>query len=118
VIEGVNAESSYPIFFDLIDTSNRFSALATGIRLIRRDEARHIAFGTWLLQRLVERTPELRDVFDSEMASLRPYALGIGQTFEPFGDAPPFGLDPSKYLALSLENYEAQLRAIDDRVLA
>jgi ribonucleoside-diphosphate reductase beta chain len=117
VIEGVNAESAYPIYFDLIDASNRFPALAAGIRLIRRDEARHIAFGTWLLQELVARDPGLRAVFEEEMASLRPYALSIQQTFDPFGDALPFGLDASRYVELSSEKYAAQLRAIDERVL-
>lgn len=118
VIEGVNAESSYPIYFDLIDASRRFPALAAGIRLIRRDEARHIAFGTWLLRELIERRPPLRAVFEEEMESLKPYALGIRQTFEPFGDRLPFGLEARRYVDLSNENYEAQLRAIDERVLA
>ncbi|HVS62331.1 MAG TPA: ribonucleotide-diphosphate reductase subunit beta [Thermoanaerobaculia bacterium] len=118
VIEGVNAEASYPIYFDLIEASKRFPALAAGIRLIRRDEARHIAFGTWLLQTLVERDPPLREVFEAEMESLRPYALGLGQIFEPFGDRLPFGLVASRYAELSNEHYAAQLRAIDERVLA
>lgn len=118
-IEGVSAEASYPIYLDVIEPRGILPALHEGIKLVRRDEARHIAFGTYLLQRLIERDATLREVFEAEMYELKSYAdQGPDQTFEPFGENVPFGLDPGKYSRLFRELFEQQLRSIDDRVLA
>ncbi|HUP25749.1 MAG TPA: ribonucleotide-diphosphate reductase subunit beta [Thermoanaerobaculia bacterium] len=117
-VEGVGAEASYPIFFDLLGEREIFPALHEGIQLVRRDEARHIAFGVYLLQRLLERDPSLRSTWESELASFSEYIdEGPLQTFAPFGSDVPFGLDPEKYRALFREKFEEQRRAIDERVL-
>jgi ribonucleoside-diphosphate reductase beta chain len=117
-VEGVSAEASYPIFFDLLGEREIFPALHEGIQLVRRDEARHIAFGVYLLQRLLEREPRLRSTWESELLSFREYLdEGPNQTFAPFGSDVPFGLDPGKYRALFRERFEEQRRAVDERVL-
>ena len=55
-IEGIGAESAYPIYYEVFDKTGLFPAMREGITLIRRDEARHIAFGTYLLNRLINET--------------------------------------------------------------
>lgn len=116
-VEGVGAESSYPIYFE-IGNRGLFPGLTEGIRLVRRDEARHIAFGTYLLQRLLDEHPSLEAVFEEEMEVLRPYAAAAGeQTFAAFPGAIPFGFDRDQYTALYLENFEIQRRNVAERVL-
>ena len=118
-IEGVGAESSYPMYFEIFDKTGLFPALEEGISLIRRDEARHIAFGTYLLQRLLQENPDLDELFQAEMEEMRPFAeAGAEQTFEPFeGREAPFGLQHEKFRRLYQENFEQQKRNVYDRKL-
>lgn len=119
-VEGVGAESAYPIYFDIFERTAKFPGLAAGIQLIRRDEARHIAFGTYLLQRLLAENPRLGAAFERELEAMRPQLdQGADQTFAPFEGGPvPFGLDPSKYRRLYRENFELQRRNVLERQLA
>src|SRR5437870_716670 len=53
IIEGVLAETGYHSVFDNLQEQQVLGGLAEGMGYIKRDEARHIAFGVYLLQRLV-----------------------------------------------------------------
>lgn len=117
-IEGVGAESSYPLYFDICEGRGIFAALREGITLIRRDEARHIAFGTWVLQRILGENPHLEGVFERELDAFEPYVgEGLAQTFAGFGAQVPFGLDPGKYRSLYRENYALQRDNVYSREL-
>ena len=116
-IEGIGAEASYPLYFTIFEKTGKFPALAEGIRLIRRDEARHIAFGTYLIQRLLEENPELEDTFEAECAVIEGYMEPQGRdTFEPFeGREIPFGLDPGYFRSLYQECFDLQKRNVYER---
>ena len=116
-IEGIGAESGYPLYYAVFDKTGLFPALAEGIRLIRRDEARHIAYGTYYLQRLLEKHPELERGFEEECATIETYLDPAGlDTFEPFaGREIPFGLDPEKYAGLYRECFALQKRNVYER---
>ena len=108
-VEGVGAESSYPLYFDIC-AHGIFPGLLEGIRLIRRDEARHIAFGTYLMQRLLDDDPNLEAAFIEEFDSYQPMVEeGNRGTFAPFeGREVPFGVDPETYRRAYLVNYAKQ----------
>lgn len=116
-IEGIGAEASYPLFFTILENTSKFPALGEGVRLIRRDEARHIAFGTYLIQRLLEENPELEDSFEAECAVIEGYMEPQGRdTFEPFeGREVPFGLDPSHFRGLYQQCFDLQKRNVYER---
>jgi ribonucleoside-diphosphate reductase beta chain len=118
-VEGVGAEAAYPIYFHIFERTGLFPALREGITLIRRDEARHIAFGTYLLQRLLAENPGLQATFEEEVEGMRPYAAeAAAQTFGPFsGRSAPFGLDAEHYRVLYLENFSLQKRNVFERRL-
>ncbi len=118
-VEGVGAEAGYPLFFEIFERTGRFPALEQGITLIRRDEARHIAFGNYLLQRLIAEHPSAEAAFEAELAAIEPLVeSGADQTFAPFErGAAPFGLDRERYRALYRENFELQRRNVRSRVL-
>jgi len=118
-IEGIGAESAYPIYYEIFAKTGLFPAMREGISLIRRDEARHIAFGTYLLNRMINESAEAADAFEAELAALEPYIdAGASQTFAPFEGRPaPFGLEPSKFRALYRENFELMKRAVYERQL-
>ncbi|MDQ1002174.1 ribonucleoside-diphosphate reductase beta chain [Neobacillus niacini] len=65
--EGVQAETGYFGLYEGIIKSNLMPGLAEGIANLKRDESRHIAFGTYLLQRLISEEPELYDFVCEKM---------------------------------------------------
>ena len=71
-IEGIGAESAYPIYYEVFAKTGLFPAMREGITLIRRDEARHIAFGTYLLNRLINESAEAADAFEAELPRSSP----------------------------------------------
>jgi ribonucleoside-diphosphate reductase beta chain len=119
-IEGIGAESAYPIYFEVFAKTGLFPAMREGISLIRRDEARHIAFGIYLLNRLINESVEAAAAFERELALLEPYIeAGASQTFAPFAGRPaPFGLEEAKFRGLYRENFELMKRAVYERRLA
>ena len=115
-VEGVGAEASYPMYYAIYDRTGRFPGLERGIRLIQRDEARHIAFGVHVLQRLLAEHPHLTDLFETQVEAMRPLAQdGPNQTFAGFepGDA-PFGLDYANCRQIYLDKLEEMRRRVDD----
>ena len=116
-VEGVGAEANYPMYYAIFARTGRFAGLERGIRLIQRDEARHIAFGIYVLQRLLADHPHLIDLFEHQVEALRPFAEDDPyQTFADFqpGQA-PFGLDHARYRQLYLDKLDEMRRRVDDR---
>lgn len=116
-VEGVAAESGYSLYYALFERSGRFPGLERGIRLIQRDEERHIAFGVHVLRRLLADRPRLVDLFDERVAALGllaevdPDQFLTG--FEP-GDT-PFGLDHAAHRRRYRDRLEEMRRRVRDR---
>jgi len=70
IIEGVLAETGYYSYSRMLAASGLMPGLLQGIQLIKRDESRHIAYGVFLISRLVTAHPELWDVVDKRMHDL------------------------------------------------
>ncbi len=84
-----------------------------GVGLVQRNEARHIAFGVYLLARLVAEQPALRAVIDTRLNELLPQALAvIDDVFPPYGDDVPLGLDPTEMLTYAGDQFDKRMRAI------
>ena len=70
IVEGVLAETGYFSFFRLFDHFNAMPGLKEGVRLIQRDESRHIAYGVFLISRLVAEHPDLWPFVEDRMNEL------------------------------------------------
>ena len=116
-VEGVAAEAGYPVYHAIFERTGRFPGLERGIRLIQRDEERHIAFGVHLLQRLLAGHPHLIDPFENEVAALRRLAEGDpDQVLAGFAPGSvPFGLDHDAYRRGYRDRLEEMRRRVDDR---
>jgi ribonucleoside-diphosphate reductase beta chain len=51
--EGVLAETGYKSFYDGMQMIGKMPGLLEGIDHLKKDESRHIAYGTFLLQHLI-----------------------------------------------------------------
>lgn len=98
IVEGVFAEFGYDIFYGAMDPNGILPGLRTGVRNIQKDESRHIAFGTYLAQRIIRDHPQTRSVFEEEMDRYLPVCLEVVDGFkEMYDDSIPFSLDPSGF---------------------
>ncbi len=67
IVEGVLAETGYYSFSRLLSERSQMPGLLQGIQLIKRDESRHIAYGVYLISRLVAQDPSLWPVVEERM---------------------------------------------------
>jgi ribonucleoside-diphosphate reductase beta chain len=94
VIEGVLAETGYHTYHQSLAVNGLMPGLCEGLVNIKRDESRHIAYGVYLLSRLVAEDPNVWDVIEERMNELQPLIQAIirsGYVAYPDG-VNPFGL--------------------------
>nr|WP_285869031.1 R2-like ligand-binding oxidase [Mesobacillus maritimus] len=90
-VEGVMAETGYYSFYQSLEELKLMPGLLKGIELLKRDESRHIAYGTFLLQRLICEHPHLFEVVEAKMQELAPLAIKINQEGFAGRDVSEFG---------------------------
>ena len=85
IVEGVLAETGYHSYHRMLVERDLCPGLRSGLVRVKQDEARHIAYGVYLLARLVSEDPGLWEIVDARMNELLPLALGtVTETFEPY----------------------------------
>ncbi|MBY0096800.1 R2-like ligand-binding oxidase [Mesobacillus maritimus] len=78
-VEGVMAETGYYSFYQSLEELGLMPGLLQGVENLKRDESRHIAYGTFLLQRLICEHPHLYELVEAKMQELAPLAIRINQ---------------------------------------
>ena len=113
IVEGVLAETGYHSYFEALEQQQLLPGLREGLRLVKQDESRHIAYGVYLLTRLVAAEPALWEIVEERMAALLPLALGVVEEgFARYGDRSPFGLDKDEIAAFAASQFQARLARI------
>ena len=97
---GVLAETGYHGFRQSLEANGKLPGLLSGIRLIARDESRHIRYGVFLLDRLINDSRDGWDVMIQRMNELLGLAMGvISEFWEHYDDEhAPFGQRMETYL--------------------
>lgn len=118
IIEGVLAETGYYSYYDMLERNNVMPGLRQGIGLLKRDESRHIAYGVYLISRLVAQQPELWEIVEQEMNRLVVYALGVvSESFQDSADVSPedmpFSLQSQEYLEYATTQFTKRLARIE-----
>jgi ribonucleoside-diphosphate reductase beta chain len=107
IVEGVLAETGYYGFFQAYKRQQKMPGLVQGIGKMMQDESRHIAFGVYLLSRLIaEHGDPVWNAIQERMNDLLPYALGVVQeVFEPYEPNMPFGLEKEEFLNYAMNQF-------------
>ncbi len=114
IVEGVLAETGYHGYFTVLQRNNILPGVQEGITLLKQDESRHIAYGIYLISRLVAEQPELWDAVEETMNYLLPTALDVvGDTFIAYGDNIPFGLVPADFTTFALSQFQKRIERIE-----
>lgn len=113
VVEGVLAETGYHAFFTMLERNDLMPGLRKGISLLKQDESRHIAYGVYLLSRLVAEHPNEWDTLDTQMNSLLPSAIGvIGDAFTAY-DVVPFGLVEDDFVNYAMSQFTKRFERLE-----
>lgn len=113
VVEGMLAETGYHAYFTVLERNDLMPGTRRGITLLKQDESRHIAYGIYLLSRLVAEDAALWDVLEAEMNGLLPGALGvIGDVFAQY-DPVPFGLVEEDFIDYGLSQFQKRVSRLE-----
>ncbi|MEO9029397.1 MAG: ribonucleotide-diphosphate reductase subunit beta, partial [Ktedonobacteraceae bacterium] len=118
IVEGVLAETGYHSYYNMLERNNVMPGLRHGIGLLKRDESRHIAYGVFLISRLVAQKPSLWEQVEQHMNRLLVLTLNmINETYEGNADLPPeeipFGAQVEEYLTYATTQYTKRLARIE-----
>jgi ribonucleoside-diphosphate reductase beta chain len=115
VIEGVLAETGYEGFRRSMERNGYMPGLLQGVRLIARDESRHLRYGVYLLNRLVSEEGALWDVLTERMNEIFPAAMEIiNEYWEHYdSDNGPFGVTMMEFVDLAGQLFDGRMRVLE-----
>jgi ribonucleoside-diphosphate reductase beta chain len=113
IVEGVLAETGYQAYLAALERNGLMPGQCEGIRRLKQDESRHIAYGVYLISRLLAAHPALWDVAEATMNELLVPALGV--VGDIFGTYPqmPFGLVEEEFAEFALNQFNKRLDRIE-----
>ncbi|MBE0669884.1 MAG: R2-like ligand-binding oxidase [Anaerolineales bacterium] len=113
VVEGVLAETGYQAFFTMLERNDLLPGLRKGISLLKQDESRHIAYGVYLLSRLIAENPQEWDNLQMQMNILLPSAIGvIGDAFARY-EVVPFGLKEEDFVNYAMSQFSKRFERLE-----
>ena len=113
IVEGVLAETGYEAYFAALSRNNLLPGLCHGITLLKQDESRHIAYGVFLLSRLIAADHSLWAVAEARMNELFPIAMElISEIFTAY-DVMPFSLQLDEFANIAITNFSRRMRHIE-----
>lgn len=113
IVEGVLAETGYHAVFTMLERNDLLPGLRAGIRLLKQDESRHIAYGVFLLARLIAADDALWGLIEARMNELVLLAIGvIDDAFQCY-EVMPFGLQPDDFMSYAMGQFQRRIEHIE-----
>lgn len=113
IAEGVLAETGYYAFYQMLAREDRMPGMRQAIGKIKQDESRHIAYGIFLLSRLVAEHSEVWPVIEEQLNGLLPFAMGvIGDAFALY-DPVPFDLRLDDFINYSTRQFDLRYTRLE-----
>ncbi|MBZ0284117.1 MAG: R2-like ligand-binding oxidase [Anaerolineae bacterium] len=113
VVEGVLAETGYHTYYTALRDNNLMPGTTKAIDLLKQDESRHIAYGIFLLSRLIAADDSLWDVAQTTMTTLLMPALGVITEAFACYDPMPFGLKVDDFATYAMMHYQKRLSRLE-----
>ncbi len=114
IVEGVLAETGYQSYHRSLAVNNLMPGLCAGLVHVKRDESRHIAYGVYLLSRLVAENESIWEVIEERMHELQPIVDDIiraGYALYPNGIS-PFGLRVDEFAEYAQSQFQKRYSRI------
>lgn len=113
IVEGVLAETGYYGLFEVLDEKQMMPGLREFVGKLKQDESRHIAYGIYLISRLVaENGDEVWDAFNDQMNKLlMPAMQVVTESYDKF-EVVPFGIDKDELSNYAMGQFQKRLARI------
>ncbi|MFV9504121.1 MAG: R2-like ligand-binding oxidase [Oscillochloridaceae bacterium umkhey_bin13] len=113
IVEGVLAETGYHAYFMVLEAQNLMPGTRQGVRLLKQDESRHIAYGVYLLSRLIAADDAIWEQIEGRMNELVMHAVGvIDEAFSAYA-VMPFGLQIETFTDYALSQFQKRLNRLE-----
>lgn len=114
IVEGVLAETGYHAYYSILARNCLMPGMQQGVSYLKSDEARHLAYGVFLLSRLVaEHGAAVWQVIERRMSELLPVALDlIREMFDRY-DEMPFGLRLEEFTDFATAQFQRRFERIE-----
>lgn len=113
IVEGMLAETGYHTFFTILEEKELMPGIREGVRLLKQDESRHIAYGIFLLSRHIAADDSLWEVVEETVNELFLPALGVvSDPFEMY-DPMPFGLELDMFIDYASDQFDKRINRIE-----
>ncbi|MBO2533412.1 ribonucleoside-diphosphate reductase beta chain [Planifilum fulgidum] len=112
IVEGVLAETGYYSTFQSYKRLGIMPGTVQAFHYLQRDESRHIAYGVYLLQRLIIEH-DVWDVVQKRMEFLLPVAIGIVNELINQVDELPFGLDKEEMIQYAMKQFDIRMSLLE-----
>lgn len=113
IVEGTLAETGYHAYYSMLEQNNLMPGLRQGIEFLKKDEARHIAYGIYLLSRLISENSRLWTDLQRRMEELLEITIAIiDEIFEPYQPM-PFGLKKEDFVNYALTQFKKRVNRLE-----
>jgi ribonucleoside-diphosphate reductase beta chain len=114
IVEGVLAETGYHAYFSMLKNNGLMRGNTEGIQKLKQDESRHIAYGIFLISRLIAEHPHLWDFAEQTMNELLMPAVGVIHEVFAHYDPVPFGLVVDDFVNYAMMQFQKRMNRIED----
>jgi ribonucleoside-diphosphate reductase beta chain len=114
IVEGVLAETGYHSYYSMLRRNELMPGMQKMVDLIKRDESRHLAYGVYLLSRLLaEHGDAVWEVIERRMGELLGPAIEITNELFACYDVMPFGLKLEEFVEYSTGQFQKRMARIE-----
>jgi ribonucleoside-diphosphate reductase beta chain len=113
IVEGVLAETGYHSYYSALRDNNLMPATTRAVDLLKQDESRHIAYGIFLISRLIAADDALWDIAQMTMNTLLMPALGVVTEAFAAYDPMPFGLKVEDFSNYAMMQYQKRFARLE-----
>lgn len=108
-VEGVLAETGYHAFFSMLEKNKKLPGLLEGVGYTKRDESRHIAYGQYLIQRLISADRSLWKVAQKRIEHLLPIAVGVVHEIFQGQEVGAFGARKEDFIQYATKQFQIRM---------
>jgi len=114
IVEGVLAETGYHAYLTVLERNQILPGMQRAVAYLKADEARHMAYGVFLLSRLVaEHGDPVWRAIEARMGEMLAPALGVVEEVFAAYDPMPFGLTREDFTTFALTQFQRRSQRIE-----